>query len=287
MLDLHVERITIVGTGLLGGSVGLALRRVGFAGTLIGTGPRMATLERAKAAGCVERITTDLDDAARDSDLIILAAPVGLIPTLLERLADSPAVITDVGSTKSSIVAAAGKFLRDPGLFVGSHPMAGAETTGPESARADLFDGKPVIITPTDATLPDPIERVESLWRAIGMQVHRMSPAEHDRLVAVISHIPHAAAVLLVRLAAESGALPVASTGFADTTRLAAGDPDLWADIFLDNRDAVLAALAGWSAATDEFRRLLETADRPALLDLLGAAQSARKAWRDKAKGVG
>ena len=289
MVDLNFTNIAIIGTGLLGGSVGLALRRSGFGGRLIGTGSRPATLEKAQAAGCVDHITTDLSEAVSGSDLILLAAPVGAIPDLLGRLAESingQAIITDVGSTKANIVAAAERSLRRPERFVGSHPMAGAETTGPESARADLFEGKPVILTPTQVTDPQAGARVEELWRALGMQVHRMSPAEHDRLVAIISHVPHAAAVLLVRLAAEGGALPVASTGFADMTRLAGGDPSLWADIFLDNRQAVLAALGRLTEMTEDFRRIIQSADREKLLDLLAETQSTRQAWRGKAKGV-
>ena len=289
MTNLALERVTIIGTGLLGGSVGLALRSAGFGGRLIGAGPREATLAKAKSAGCVDEITTDLSGAVRDSGLVILAAPVGAIPSLLEKIAAhlaSDAVVTDVGSTKASIVSAAGMTLRDPGNFVGSHPMAGAETTGPESARADLFTSKPVIVTPVASTHPEALARVERLWSTLGMQIHRMDPAEHDRLVAVISHVPHAASVLLVRLAAESGALPVASTGFADTTRLAAGDPNLWADIFLDNRDAVLRALDEWARIGADFRQVLEQHDRTALLKLLSDAQAARVAWRGRAKGV-
>lgn len=290
MVDLGIERVTIVGTGLLGGSVGLSLRRAGFEGRIIGAGPRQATLDRARAAGCIDEATTDLGVAVAGSDLVVLAAPVGAIPDLLARAAPSlirRAVVTDVGSTKGTIVAAAQKALRDASRFVGSHPMAGAETTGPESARADLFEGKPVIVTPTLLTAPDAVERVESLWLTLGMRVHRMSPQEHDRLVAVISHVPHAVAVLLVQLASESGAMPVASTGFADTTRLAAGDPLLWADIFLDNRQAVLESLARWSDLSARFGRILESEDRPALLELLATAQSARKVWRGREKGIG
>lgn len=282
-----VEHVTIIGTGLLGGSVGLALRRTGFTGRIIGTGPRIATLERARAAGCVQDITTDTAAAVRGSGLIVIAAPVSKIPALLDSLSgcvEPDTVITDVGSTKNTIVAAAERILKHPHRFVGSHPMAGAETTGPESAHADLFRDKPVIVTPTETTSPDALERIESLWRALGMHLHRMTPAEHDRLVAVISHLPHAASTLLVKLAAESGALPVASTGFADMTRLAGGDPDLWADIFMDNRDAVLAALDRWSQITAQFRDTLKTGGRPALLSLLRDSQSARNTWRNRPK---
>lgn len=289
MLGPGVDTVTIVGTGLLGGSIGLALRKLGFAGQVVGAGPRIATLERAMALGCVERITTDLAEAVRGSALIVLAAPVSKIPELIARLADhveEGAAITDVGSTKQTIVAAAERSLAHPSRFVGSHPMAGSEATGPEAAKPDLFQDKPVIVTPTRVTAPDAVERVESLWHGLGMTIHRMDPAEHDRLVAVISHVPHAAAVLLVRLASRSGALPVASTGFADVTRLAAGAPELWADIFLDNREAVLAALDRWLETGEEFRRILASSDRPALLHLLYDAQATRAAWRGREREV-
>ncbi len=285
--DVRLNRVTIVGTGLLGGSIGLAMKRAGLAQRIIGAGSRPETLEKALRAGCVDETRSDLLDACKASDLIVLAAPVGKIPDLIRQLAAHVApggVVTDVGSTKGTIVAAAdATALRD--RFVGSHPMAGAETTGPQSARADLFKDRPVILTPSPHTSPEARRLVESFWKAMGMRVFTMDPQEHDCLVAVISHVPHAMAVLLVELARKNGALPVASTGFADTTRLAMGEPELWADIFLDNRRAVGEALVQWSRMCDEFQRVLEGNDRESLLKILREAQADRISWRDRPKG--
>lgn len=286
-LDPTIKRVTIVGTGLLGGSVGLALRLTGFKGTIVGTGSRPATLGTALAHGCVHEVQESPVQAVKGSDLVVIAAPVGKIPGILGQLStclESHTVVTDVGSTKFSIVTAAEAEGLE-GRFVGAHPMAGSESTGPLAARADLFKGKPVILTPAGRTEPGALQKVESFWTSFGMQVFHMSPQEHDRLVAVISHLPHAVAVMLVQLAEQNGALPVASTGFADTTRLAMGDSELWADIFLDNKAAVVEALAQWAALSDRFVHVLKSNDRAALTRLLIEAQTLRTGWRDRPKG--
>lgn len=288
MLDPGIHRVAIIGTGLLGGSVGLALRATGFGGTITGAGSRPATLQTAMSLGCINATAKTVEAAARDCDLLVIAAPVGKIASILSRIESvipDHAVVTDVGSTKSSIVEAAISGTLKA-RFVGAHPMAGAETTGPQSARADLFHGKPVILTPTPHTAADALAKVESLWKAFGTQVFRMSPQEHDRLVAVISHIPHAAAVMLVQLAEQNGALPVASTGFADTTRLAMGDPELWADIFLDNREAVMVTLDQWSSLVRQFKDVLQSNSRDKLIHILSDAQRIRTGWRDRPKGT-
>ena len=190
------------------------------------------------------------------------------------------AVLTDVGSTKASIVEMAERALPDGSRFVGSHPMAGAETSGPGAARADLYVGKPVIVTPTEATDADARAKIESLWHTLGMLVHRMAPDEHDRAVAAISHLPHAVSALLMRFAADSGALPVASTGLADMTRLAGGDVQMWADIFSDNQKAVIEAIDRWRESLGAFRAMLADNDRAALEQWLAAARDERQAWR-------
>jgi prephenate dehydrogenase len=284
MNTLPLQQVTIVGPGLLGGSVGLALRHAGFTGRIIGCGRRTATLDRAEARQCIDCGTTDLAEGVRGSDLILLAAPLGSLPTLLEKLGEldlGDAVVTDVGSTKRRVAGVAERALRRPGRFVGSHPMAGSEQQGPDAARPGLFRDRPVILTPAETTEPEAVQRVEQLWRIFGMRVYRMDGAEHDRLVARISHLPHAVAVLLALLAERGGedALEVASTGFGDTTRIAAGDPELWADIFLDNREAVTAVLGEWSELFERFRAALESDDRASLLAMLHSAQRTRDRW--------
>jgi prephenate dehydrogenase len=282
MHTLDFRQITIVGTGLLGGSIGLALRDAGFDGRIVGVARKQTTRDAAASCGCVDEATADLATGVAGSDMIVLCAPVGTIPALFEQLAtcvDASAVITDVGSTKRSIVAAAEKSLPNPGRFVGSHPMAGSESTGPASARADLFRGKPVIITPTPQTDGPALDRVTALWKALGMSIYRATAAEHDTMVAHISHLPHAMAVMLVLAAEQGGGLEVASTGFTDTTRIASGDGDLWADIFLDNAEPVVAALDEYIALTHNLRQIIAAGDRPRLLAMLQAAQGVRDRW--------
>lgn len=283
MHRLNFQRVVIVGTGLLGGSIGLALRQAGLAQRIVGVGRRQATLRRAAQLGCIDESTTDLAQATPDADLILLATPLGALPATLQQLADCPlaesALITDVGSTKRSIVDAAERLLPSPARFVGSHPMAGAETNGPDAARPDLLRGKPVVLTPTDRTHPDALQTIESLWIALGMRPLRMTPADHDEAAARISHLPHAAAALLVDAAANSTALDLASTGFADTTRVASADPHLWTDIFLNNRDALLKTLDDLADRHAALRRMIDHEDRDQLLTFLQSAKTTRDHW--------
>jgi len=275
------RNIAIVGVGLLGGSIGLALRAAGFAGQRIGVGRSRRTLDRALELGCIDA-TADLADA-RQCQLIILATPVGTIVDLLHGLAatvSAGTVITDVGSTKRTIVAEAERVLPEPGRFVGAHPMAGSERGGPDHASADLFRGKPVAVTPTDRTEAEAIEHVEQLWRSLGMAVHRIAPADHDRAVARLSHLPHALSVLLMQQARRSPGLELASTGLADMTRVAAGAPGLWADICIDNDDAVLDACDEHQQLLDAFRRVVREGDRTRLVEMLESARAARRNWQ-------
>lgn len=273
------KQITIVGPGLLGASIGLALKHAGFIGRIVGVARSQATRDTALARNCIDDATDDLLAAARHSDLILLATPVNTIIRQLSELRDVDAIITDVGSTKRSIVHAASQVLKHPERFVGSHPMAGSENTGPEHARADLFKGKPVIMTPSPATEEATMRGVEQLWKSLGMLVYKAAPELHDQMVAHISHVPHVMAGLLVLLAEQGGGLHVASTGFTDTTRLASGDPQLWADILTDNRKQVVRALDELSALIDDLRHRLTDGQREPVCELLETAQRIRNRW--------
>ena len=234
-----VRQITIVGTGLLGGSIGMALRDRGFAGRVVGVGRNAQTLERARQLGCVDEVCHDLGSALPGCGLVILATPLKAFAGLFQEIAQADhegLIVTDVGSTKRQVCDDAIRVLPDPRRFVGSHPMAGGERHGPDHARGDLFEGKPCIVTPAQDAHELAVGRVEQLWRSLGMRLVQMTPQEHDRAVAAISHLPHVVAVLLVELAEKRNTLQIASTGFGDTTRIAAGDPGLWADIFTLNR---------------------------------------------------
>ena len=289
MKDWPFQRVTIVGPGLLGGSLGLALRGAGFAGRIVGVARRAETLVTARQRGCIDEGAADLEAAAAEGGLIVLATPVGTIPAHLEtlgRLDLGNAVVTDLGSTKSQIVDAAERLLRRPGRFVGSHPMAGSERQGPASADGGLFHGKPCIVTPTDRTDPAALEVVESMWSRIGMNVLRMSADEHDRQTAAISHLPHLASVLLVLTAMEQGGWRIASTGFRDTTRLAGSNPPMRADIIRSNAHHLLEAIDTFAGNLAEVRRLIQAGDGAGLIALLERAQGAREHWLAERKPV-
>ncbi|MCC7204596.1 MAG: prephenate dehydrogenase/arogenate dehydrogenase family protein [Phycisphaeraceae bacterium] len=285
MPPLDVKAITIIGTGLLGGSIGLALKAAGFRGQVLGAGRRQQTLDAAKVRGCIDETFVDWAPAIARSGLVVLATPLGHFPDLLARLAelDHPdLVITDVGSTKLRVCQDAARLLPDPRKFVGSHPMAGSEQQGPQHARPDLFRGRPCIMVdePGIASLSSPpAERVKSLWQTLGMRLLNMPAAEHDRKVAAVSHLPHALAVLLVEAAISGQALDVASTGFGDTTRIAGGDPQVWLDIFRTNRPAMLDAIDGFQQQLAQFRQMLVTMNERDLKHLLERAQAHREKW--------
>src|SRR5262249_58703004 len=200
-------------------------------------------LAQARAAGVVDATTHDLAAGVRGADLVVLCAPVGALPGLVRSAwphLTAGAVLTDVGSVKTPIVAAAEACPPGPGAFVGSHPMAGSERSGFEASQADLFDGRLALVTPTPRTPGPALARVTAFWEALGSQVRRLSPEDHDRGVAAISHLPHLAVYGLVA-AADEDALPLAATGFQDTTRLAGSAETPWTAIFHENREAVPA----------------------------------------------
>ncbi|MHB1158329.1 MAG: prephenate dehydrogenase [Phycisphaerales bacterium] len=283
-LDPSIQQLLIVGPGLLGGSIGLALREQGFAGKIVGFSRRPATIQTALQRRCIDEATADLPAAAAASDLIVLATPVQTLCTIIEQLGGidlGDAIITDVGSTKRSIVACAERYLKNPANFVGSHPMAGSDQHGPQSADARLFTGKPVVLTPCDNTNTHAVAVTESLWATLGMRVFRMSADEHDHTVARVSHLPHAISVMLMLLAGRTPGrgLEIASTGLKDVTRLAGGDAELWAEIFLDNAAAMKDTFAEYESLLRELRQLIDRGDRAALVKLLNEAGEIRNNW--------
>lgn len=268
--------MSIIGVGLLGGSIGLAVRAALNDCEIIGYGHRQETLNRAMEIGAIDRGTTDLADATAGSDVVILCTPVGLFDEILRKLLPSlkqGTVVTDVGSTKASVVELAGSVLPDGVSFVGSHPMAGSEKRGVEFARADLFQNALCILTPDQKTDQAALATVDSFWKSLGMRTCEMSPAEHDRALAEVSHLPHALAAALVAMQSPT-AMELAGKGFLDTTRIAGGDGGLWRDIFLDNAGNMRAAIAKIRAMLDQFEGLLEP----------GRGEELRK-WLDDAAG--
>jgi cyclohexadieny/prephenate dehydrogenase / 3-phosphoshikimate 1-carboxyvinyltransferase len=259
-----IRQLAIVGVGLLGGSVAKAARSGGLARRIIGVGRDPERLRPAVDDGTLDAAVTDLNAGVREADVVLLAAPVLAIESLLERVwraAPDGALITDVGSTKRNIVRAAERLAATRSLaFVGSHPLAGSEQAGYRVARVDLFRGATVIVTPTERTELAALKKITELWEALGARVTALDPETHDRTVAAISHLPHLIACALVDGAGrvESAALEFAARGFRDTTRIAAGDPDMWTEIFLANRDALTAGIEAFREALADLQRVID-----------------------------
>jgi len=274
------DQITIVGVGLIGGSVGLAVRSRKLAGRVVGTGRDPTTLTRAAELGAIDAYTTNLAEAVRDSGLVVVCTPVDRIADTILRAAPhcrAGTLFTDGGSTKANVLAELDGPLPGGAVFVPAHPLAGSEKNGVQNARSDLFVNRLTILTPTDDTDPAAVDRVEAFWRALGSRVVRLPAAQHDQVLAATSHLPHAVA------AAVAGVTPVewlgcTAGGFRDLTRIAGSDPHLWAAIFQANRDAVLAALDRFTARLDAFRELLEVGDRDGLVQWLAEAKRVRDA---------
>jgi prephenate dehydrogenase len=274
------KRLSIIGVGLLGGSIGLAAKSAAMGCRVVGYGHRPSTLEKALASGAIDEAANTPAEAVSGADLVILCTPVGLFRQNLTDIAPGlarGAIVTDVGSTKRAVVQAAAEVLPKHAKFVGSHPMAGSEKRGVEFARADLFCGARCILTPDPSTDAGALEAVDRFWQALGMSTTRLSPDEHDRLVCEISHLPHALAASLVTMQ-QDVALPLAGKGFLDATRIASGDGGLWRDIFLDNRDNLAVAMKNFRGTLDEFLNLLDPARADDLAKWLDAAAARRAA---------
>jgi len=281
-----IQELAIVGVGLLGGSVAKAARAGGLARRIVGVGRDVARLQPAVDDGSLDAATIELETGVREADFILLAAPVLAIEGLLERVwraASDGTVITDVGSTKRNIVRAAERLAaRRPLAFVGSHPLAGSEQSGYGVARAGLFRGATVVVTPTEGTELGALKRVTEFWEALGARVSSLDPETHDRTVAAISHLPHLIACALVDGAGrvEPAALELAARGFRDTTRIAAGDPDVWTEIFLANRDALSASVGAFRAALDDLQRAIDAGAPEPLRAALARIKVTREAVR-------
>ena len=254
-MNRRYETVTIVGVGLLGGSLGLALKSQDAAGVVRGVGHRAVTLNKALAVGAIDEAFHDPKEAADGADLIVICTPAGLVKPMMDAMrpvVGKHALVTDVASTKAAICQHARVTWGKPLRFVGSHPMAGSEKFGPEYADPHLYDDRYVIVTPDDESDPEAIEGVCELWRQVGARVVAMDADTHDALVARTSHIPHILSTVIAHLVkGNKNVQPVVGSGFRDMTRVADGRPEIWRDICLTNRDAVAAGL-------DEVIRQLE-----------------------------
>jgi len=273
-----LQRLTIIGVGLLGGSIGLAIKARNPRVRIAGVGRRRESLEAALKVGAIDEAHLDAIPAVTGSDLVILATPVGAFEDylrLIRPVLSPKAMVTDVGSTKAAVVHSAERILGKGGPFVGSHPMAGSEHKGPAYARADLLASATCIVTPTRFTPPALVRRAVRFWGELGMHVVRMDPAAHDRAVANVSHLPHVLAGLLMMLPGK-GQLTISSGGFRDATRMAAGDPEMWRDIILTNRRAILDAVDAFDESLMHLRDLVQIGDASGIERFLTAAKNRR-----------
>jgi prephenate dehydrogenase len=280
---MNFGTVAILGPGLIGGSLALALAERGLARRLMIYARSPHALDEIRLAGVEAELTQNPSEAVREADVVILCVPIEAMAGLVNEFRDAlkpDALVTDVGSVKGSVERDLAPLLEDRALWIGSHPMAGSERGGFAAARADLFESATVILTPTKQTAREAKRRAEKFWTALGAQLTELAPTEHDQMVAAVSHIPHLLAAALVNHAVEHGDLDLAAGGFRDTTRVASGSAGLWTEILLANRDAVAGQLNFLVEALQKLQAALRNGNDPdaksELLAALKAAQDAR-----------
>jgi len=284
---MHWQQITLVGVGLLGGSLGLSVRKRRLASRVIGFVRRQASVAECEQAGACDKAGMDLEASINGSDLIILCTPLAQMHELAERMLPAikrEAVITDVGSVKGSVVNELEPlFARAGAYFVGSHPMAGAEKTGVGAANAELFQNAVCAVTPTGATNADALQRVEDFWRSVGALPIRMSAEKHDDLVSRSSHLPHVVAAELANYVLSpvhpKEQATLCANGFRDTTRIASGSPEMWRDICLANRVNLARVLGVFIEDLQEFQIALNNGDTKAVEEFFSQAKERRDKW--------
>lgn len=279
------DRLLIAGVGLIGGSLALALRRRGVVGEIVGLGRSPRNMRVALERGIVDRVERDPARAAQGADMVVVAVPVRASASVVASLAPhlpARAVLTDAGSVKGPIVSAVERALgAGASRFCGAHPIAGTEDSGAAAATGALLEGERCVLTPTAQTSRGTLRRVRGLWTAAGMRVETLPAAEHDRIFALVSHLPHIAAFALVRTVTEAGSAPRALTyaagGFRDGTRVAGSSPEMWTDIFLANRRAITKAVDRFIVSCTRLRQAIVDEDREALEAVLADARRVRR----------
>jgi prephenate dehydrogenase len=283
---LYIPKLAVVGVGLIGGSLALALKAAGAVGEVIGIGRGLANLEKALELGVVDRFTRDLAAGVADADLVFLAIPVLTLPQVaaevLPRMKPG-AVLTDGGSVKGTVVRAIEPLLPEGVHFVAGHPIAGTEKSGAEAAFASLYQGKRCILTPTEKTDPAALELVRRVWTAAGSEVVAMSVEKHDRILAAISHLPHLVAYSLVNAVGsydryEENILEYSAGGFRDFTRIASSDPTMWRDIALANREALLEMMERFETFFAELKEDVRAGEGTKLFDFFLRSKESRDA---------
>lgn len=281
------EKIVIFGVGLIGGSFSLALRKAGAVGEVVGFGRSAATLEQAKQLGILDRIGSDVAREVSDADIVLLATPVAQMADIFARIAPhlgAHTLVTDGGSTKSDVVAAARANLGGKlALFIPAHPIAGAEKSGAEAALADLYQGKKVVLAPLPENSKESVDRIRKAWELCGAVVSELTPQQHDEVFAAVSHLPHLLSFALVHDLAQRGnrdqLLSFAASGFRDFTRIAASSPEMWRDISLANREALLNEVKRYADELYVVYQALENNDAAKLEEIFSLAREVRSAW--------
>jgi prephenate dehydrogenase len=288
---MMLNKVVIFGVGLIGGSFARSLKKAGAVGSVVGMGRSAASLQRARELGIIDVIgggdEQGVSEALAGADLVLLAAPVAQTEAILAAIAPHlrpGTVVTDAGSTKSDVVASARRALGGKiGQFVPGHPIAGRETNGPEAAIDDLYVGKKVVLTALDENAADDVERVAAAWRACDAVIHRLTPQEHDKVFAAVSHLPHLLAYALVDDIANKPHADLlfqyAASGFRDFTRIAGSSPEMWRDISLANQSALLTELDAYLAQLTGLRARLAAGDGAGLERVYSNAQHARHQW--------
>jgi prephenate dehydrogenase len=294
---VHIDKLAVIGVGLIGASCALALRAAGAVSHVVGVGRSQGNLDRALARGVIDRgvqLDADWTPAVADADLVLIAIPAAQYRPVLTALANvlhARTVVTDAGSTKQDVVLAARETLR--GMlpqFVPGHPIAGNERSGAEAGDPSLYVGRQVILTPLPETSSPALQHVERFWTMCGARVARLDAARHDRILAAVSHLPHLIAFALVaEIASRADSaeyLGNAGSGFRDFTRIAGSSPEMWRDVALANRDALLAELTAYRTALDALALSIEHGDCAALDTMLTRASSSRREWGETAGGI-
>lgn len=284
---MHLRKLTIIGVGLLGGSLGLAVRGRRLAEHVCGVVRRPEAIPECENLGVVDSATANLALGVKDAEMVVLCSPLGEMERLLRQMAPflaHDAIVTDVGSVKGSVVQQLDPIARACGArYVGSHPMAGSEKTGACSARVDLFQGAVCVLTPIPETDPNALAQVTELWKALGSRLVQLSPTQHDDLVSRSSHLPHVVAAALANYVLSPIHPPeqslLCASGFRDTTRIAAGSPRIWRDIALANRQHLSRVLGVYLEDLAEFRHALDGGDGDEIERFFEVARRRRELW--------
>ncbi|MFA7305842.1 MAG: prephenate/arogenate dehydrogenase family protein [Hyphomicrobium sp.] len=280
------KRLALIGVGLIGSSISHAARRAGLAGEIVGSSPTPATRERAEELGLVAKMYADPADAVRGADLVILCSPVGTYEAIAKAIGpqlEKGAIVSDVGSVKAAAVRDIAPHMPEGVHFIAGHPVAGTEQSGPDAGFAELFDGRWCILTPTEDTDKNALAKLQEFWQRLGSEVEVMSPDHHDMVLAITSHVPHLIAYNIVNTAAhlervtDKEVIKFSAGGFRDFTRIAASDPVMWRDVFLNNKEAVLEMLGRFSEDLTALQRAIRFGDGATLEKLFTDARAIRR----------